>query len=176
MNDADKHSPLDHLVEAYERMLERVHEAVERAERQVPSLKQGLDQARDKAVELGELTREEAERISSYIERDVRDAAAFIVDSGQELKDWWRFDVEQVEQRMLELFASVADQTSLQLREMSERLRQLAVYSVGEVTGPGTLVCSACGQTVNYAKPGRILPCPRCQGTRFRRQAVAETA
>lgn len=175
MNAQDKQTPLDHLVTAYERMLERVHAAVERAEHQVPSLKQSLEQARDKAVELGELTREEAERIASYMERDLRDAAAFIVDTGQEIQDWWRFDLEQVEQRMLELFASVADQTRLQWQEITEQWRQTAVYSVGEVTGPGALVCSGCGQAVDYVKPERIQPCPRCQGTRFHRQVAEDT-
>jgi hypothetical protein len=171
---SEEKGALDHLVAAYEKMLERVHETVERAESQVPALKQNLDQAREKAVELGELTREEAEKVASYIERDIHDAAAYIVDTGQQLREWWDFDLKQMEERALELFAGVADQTSLQLRAMSESLRRAQLYHTGEVTGPGTLVCTGCGKAMHFKKPGHIPPCPGCHATEFRREMAEE--
>ena len=75
----EKHKPSERLVDAYERMMERVHKALKHAEEQtIPNLQRHIDQARDKAVELGELTREEADRIATYLEREgfsVRSAA-----------------------------------------------------------------------------------------------------
>jgi len=170
----EEKSTLDRLVAAYEKMLERVHETVERAESQVPALKQNLEQAREKAVELGELTREEAEKVASYVERDIHDAAVYISDTGQQLREWWDFDLKQMEERALELFASVADQTSLQLREMRENLRRAQLYHTGEVTGPGTLVCTGCGKAMHFKKPGHIPPCPGCRKTEFRREIGEE--
>ena len=173
MTSEDK-SALDRLVAAYETMLERVHETVERAESHVPALKQNLEQAREKAVELGELTREEAEKVASYVERDMHDAAVYLSETGEQLKEWWDFDLKQMEERMLEAFASVADQTSLQLRQMRENLRRAEFYHTGEVTGPGTLVCTGCGKTMNFKKPGHIPPCPGCRKTEFRRDMGGE--
>jgi hypothetical protein len=169
MSSQDNGGTLDRLVAAYEKMLERVHETVDRAENRVPSLKQNLEQAREKAVELGELTREEAERVASYIERDMHDAASFISETGRQLREWWSFDLKQIEQRMLDMFAAVADQTSVQLREMSETLRRAELYHTGEVAGPGVLACAGCGKQMHFHKPGRIPPCPKCHATEFRR-------
>jgi len=54
-------------VHAYERMLERVREFTTEARGEVvPKLQHGLDAAREKATELGELSREEAEKIGNY--------------------------------------------------------------------------------------------------------------
>ena len=77
MSDSEKHDPVDRLVGAYERMLERVNGALKHAEKTtVPTLRHALEQAREKAVELEEITREEAERVADYLERDMHDAAA----------------------------------------------------------------------------------------------------
>ena len=65
MTDEEKRDPVDRMVAAYESMLERVHEAADTAEKKtVPWLREALANARDKAVELEELTREEADRVS----------------------------------------------------------------------------------------------------------------
>jgi LPS O-antigen subunit length determinant protein (WzzB/FepE family) len=170
MTQEHKDNTLDRLVSAYEQMLERVHDAVEKAEAQVPTLKQNLGLAREKAVELGELTREEADKVATYIERDMHDAAVYLAETGQQLRDWWRFDLQQVEERVLDMFAKVADQTSVQLRELKEDLQRAEHYHTGEVTGPGTLTCRWCGKQMHFSKPGRIPPCPGCHGTEFRRE------
>ena len=81
MNDASK-DPVDRLVNAYEAMLQRVHESADQAEsKTLPWLRETLSTARERAVELEELTREEADRISAYVERDRHDAARFIADT-----------------------------------------------------------------------------------------------
>ena len=55
-------------VHANERMLERVKDFTAEAREEVtPKIQDGLDAAREKATELGELSREEAEKIGNYI-------------------------------------------------------------------------------------------------------------
>ncbi|MCP4126493.1 MAG: zinc ribbon-containing protein, partial [Gammaproteobacteria bacterium] len=55
--------PLDRMVVAYENMLQRVDDLLQKAEKTaIPTLKKSLEHAREKAVELDELTREEAEK------------------------------------------------------------------------------------------------------------------
>jgi len=169
--------PLERMVDAYEAMLHRVHEAVEATEEKtVPGLRRALSQARDKAVELNELTREEAERLAGYLERDLTDLSRFVADTGQDFRDWFRFDLKLVEQRVLDLFLGVADHTSLALRELAERARQASRYRAGEITGPGTLICTYCGEVMHFPHVSRIPPCPGCHGQEFRRASAADSA
>jgi len=167
-------TPVDKLVEAYEELLKRTRETLATAtEGAVPHFRELVDKARDNMVELGELTREEANKVSDYLRRDVEDAAAYIAETGQDIQDWWRFDLELIEQRMLDMFSLAADQTSLQLAQWAETARRMTLYQAGEVTGPGTLVCDRCGAKTHFVKAGRIPPCADCGGTGFKRQERA---
>ena len=174
MSDKQK-DPIDRLVGAYEAMLERVHEAAETGEKKtVPWLREALANAREKAVQLEELTREEADKVSRYVERDLHEAASFIADTGQEFRDWLTFDWRLMQNRMLDMFAGMADQTSQALRGFAEQARQASQYHTGEITAPGVLECTECGETLHFEKTGRIPPCPKCNATTFQRKpAVA---
>lgn len=178
MSDQDKRGTPDKLVEAYERMLQETRDTLEKTQAEtVPKLREVLEATRSRMIELGELTREEAEKVSDFIQRDIEDAASYIAETGQELHDWWRFDLELIEQRMFDAFAKVADQTSLQLAQWAETARQLSLYQAGEITGPGTLICDRCGAETHFVKAGRIPACADCGGLTFkRRNNTSETA
>jgi hypothetical protein len=170
MSEHKKPDSVDKLVDAYERMLKRTHETIEQAEKEtVPAVRDLLYKARDNMVELEELTREEANKVAEYVERDIKDAASYIAETGEDLKKWWRFDLDQIEQRLLDTFSQVADQTSVQLHSWAEQARQVNLYHTGEITGPGTLVCDSCGAEMHMHKAGRIPPCPKCATTAFKR-------
>jgi len=170
MTDKEKNDAVERLVGAYETMLERMRETIDVAERRtVPMLREAIIEAREKAVELGELTREEAERVSRYLERDVHDAANFLNETGREFRDWFRFDWQLINQRLLDTFSNVADQTSLAFRDLAERARRASLYHAEEITGPGTLVCTECGTEVHFCHVSRIPPCPNCHAKTFRR-------
>ncbi|WP_177419395.1 zinc ribbon-containing protein [endosymbiont of Lamellibrachia barhami] len=170
MTDPDNKNPLDRLTDAYEEILEHVHDAIESTkENAIPGLKDYFDDAKEKAVELGELSREEADKVAGYVERDVKDAAHYLIETGEQLSEWWQFDVHQVEDRMIEMFSRVADQTKLELNKIAERAKEASRYHTGEVTGPGTLICSSCGKEMHFKKTGHIPPCSGCHGTEFRR-------
>lgn len=170
MSEKEKSDAVDKLVDAYERMLKRTHDTIERAEKEtVPAFRELLHKTRDSMVELGELTREEAHKVAEYVERDIEDAATYIANTGEDLKSWWRFDLDLMEQRMLDAFSRAADQTSLELRNWAEQARQAGLYHTGEITGPGTLVCDSCEAEIHMHKTGRIPPCPKCHATGFKR-------
>jgi hypothetical protein len=172
MNDESPRDPFDRLVDAYERMLGHMQEGVEQFGREaLPGLRERLAMAREKMVELGELSREEAERLSRYLERDMQDAARYLVETGEEFRNWLRTDISLIENRLLDSLAEVADQTSLQLKQWAEQARRTP-YRTGEVTGPGVLICNACGEQVHFHKVGRIPPCPKCHATEYSRLAT----
>jgi polyhydroxyalkanoate synthesis regulator phasin len=175
MNDGNKdNDPTggdNRLLHAYEQMLQRTRDSIEETAGAAPKLRHMLEKARDNMVELGELTREEAQKIAEYVERDIEEAAAYIAETGEDLRQWWRFDLELIEQRMLEAFTSVADQTSLSLSGWAERARRASLYQAGQITGPGTLVCDKCGAETHFTRTGRIPPCADCGSLEFRRPA-----
>ncbi len=135
----------DKLVQAYNRMLERVRHAIGEAEaKTLPSIRHSVDKARETAVELEELTQDEAEKVAYYLKRDVQDAGRHLSESSHELADWLRFDIDRIEDRLLELFAGVADRTRLEWLELQQELQSDPPYQAGEITGPGTLYCTRC--------------------------------
>lgn len=170
MGTPNKPDTIDRLVGAYEKMLERVQTGWDRAGHGVPSLGHALDQAREKAVELEELTREEADKIAEYLERDIKNAAAFLAEGETTLSSWLRFDLELIEERLRDLLVSVADKTRLELETLAEEAQFADLYCTGEISGPGTLVCQQCGQEMHFHAAGHIPPCPTCHATEFRRR------
>lgn len=162
----------EHLVDAYNRMMERVKGALDLAEHEaLPNLQRSIDQAKDRAVDLGEVTLEEAEHIAQWLRRDLDDAGYYLASSGSELRQWLRFDIEMVEQRLLDFFAKAADQSRLEYLDFENRISAESTYSTGEVTSPGTLGCEHCGKVIHFHATGHIPPCPGCHQTRFRRLA-----
>ncbi len=161
------------LVHGYNRMLERVREFLDKTiGEEAPKLRQAIEHARDKAVELGELTREEAEKVADYLRRDIEDAASYLSsDEVQELKEWLRFDIQLIEDRLADLFLSVADKATVEFLKFREQLQSTVRYHTGEITGPGTLECVSCGEHIHFHGTSRIPPCPKCHYTVFKRVA-----
>ncbi len=162
-------------VRGYDRMLERTREFLSEAGEELkPKLQHALDAAVEKTTELGELTREEAEKVAEYLKRDLQSAGEYLAsDKARELADWFRFDIQLVEDRILDALSLLVDPTKVELALLAERAR-LAEWHTGEITGPGTLVCSNCGKELHFHKTGRIPPCPQCTKTLFRRELANE--
>lgn len=162
-----------HHTGAYNRMLERVRSFLARGGEaggsEQPALQRGIEAAKETAVELGELTRDEAERIGYFLKRDLEDASRYLADSGHELADWLQIDVGLIESQILEWFAEAADRTALDWARLRADLARNAEYHTGEIAGPGVLECTECGERIHFHATGHIPPCPRCKGTVFRR-------
>jgi excinuclease UvrABC nuclease subunit len=161
----------EHHPSAYERMIQRAKEFLTGAEKEyTPKLQQALDEAKEKTAELGELSREEAEKVSDYLKRDLQDAGQYLAsDEAQELRDWLRFDTQLLEERALDALSLLVDQAKVDFQAFNEQAQNLP-WKTGEVTGPGTLVCSECGEELHFKKAGHIPPCPKCAGTTYQRR------
>ncbi len=159
------------LTEAYNLMLERSREVLKTTQ---SGVRKAVDTAMEKATELEELSREEAELVSIYVMRDLEDAASFINTSGKELRDWLRFDLEVVENAVADRFAQMVDHTRDELLKLEIRASALGEWKSGEITGIGTLQCKSCGELLHFHQTGHIPPCPKCHGTTFRRISRSE--
>ena len=160
----------DKLLQAYDTMLERLHEAVKQVEtKTLPSIDEQLRNAREKAVELGELTREEADKVAEYLQRDIEDASSYLQDTKAELSDWLSFESTLLENKIGDWLSLVADKTTLEWDKIKLQAIKSQLYHSGEITGSGTLECISCGQTLHFKKTGHIPPCPTCHKTEFKR-------
>ncbi|WP_455199093.1 zinc ribbon-containing protein [Kaarinaea lacus] len=165
----------DKHLRAYEKMLNHARELLTDAKQEVsPRLEKVLDAAREKASEVEELSREELDKISNYLRRDMYDVANFMAEDRGELRDWLRFDIEQVEERILESLSHLVDPTNVDLAEFREQAELFGEWHTGEITGPGTLVCDACGEELHFHKTGHIPPCPKCKATKYHRNFEQE--
>ena len=155
---------------AYEQLLNQARDFITEAKQEfAPKIDVALEMAKERVFELGEMSREELDNISNYLRRDIYDAANFLAGDRGELSKWLRFDVEQVERRILESLSLLADPTKVELADLEERARLFGEWHTGEITGPGTLVCEACGEQLHFHETGHIPPCPKCKGSKFHR-------
>ena len=166
---SNKHQSPNRLVETYNQMMSHIREAFENANTTDLTLQKALNNAKEEAIHLGEITMEEAHEISEYIKRDINDAAEYMMESGAELGDWLMLDIEVIERHIIDLFLSVADRTRIELEQFQNPPHEPNEYHSGEITGPGTLVCTQCGHNVSFITTGEIEPCPECQNTLFQR-------
>ncbi len=159
------------LSDAYDKMIERVHQLLDNAEHQaLPVMQKTIEKAKRQAIDLQEVTAEEAEKIAAYIERDLHEAANYLQKTGHEFSSWLNFDLQLVEQRALDLFAKVADKTRLELDRLSAQANAYQTYHTGEISTIGTLVCDHCGNEIHFKKTGRVPPCGKCHHTSFKRR------
>lgn len=175
MND-DK-SLRDKWLAAYDDMMARVRTALEEAEEStLPKVSGFIDKARDTAVELEELTVDEAEKVAYYLKRDIQDAGRHLAETGHELGDWLRFDAHQIEDRFLEMLSMVADRTRLEMLQFEHDVEEGLAWHAGEITGPGSLTCDACGSEISFSTTSAIPPCPNCGHTRYHRPPPRDRA
>ena len=169
--------PANHLISAYNQMMQVMRDAFEKADTSDMSLQQALDLAKYQAVHIGRITSEEAYEIGEYIKRDINDAAEYMMDSSAEFYDWLMLDIEIIERKVMDLFLSVADHTRIELEQFQlpggELVQQTPVYISGEITGPGTLICESCGKAKPFLSSDEISDCSYCSHDRFIRRQQA---
>ena len=114
--------PANHLISAYNQMMQAMHDAFERAEPNDMSLQKALEVAQHQAVHLGEVSAEEAHEISEHIKRDINDAAEYMMESSAEFYDWLHLDIEVIERKVIDLFLSVAEHTRVELEQFKRTM------------------------------------------------------
>ncbi len=85
---------------------------------------------------LGDLTRDRSEKAVAYLKEDLHETADSIRSKEEELRDWLKFDVELVEDRLSEEVATMADDTRLALQRLAEEAEQSGNEPAGETAPP----------------------------------------
>jgi hypothetical protein len=164
-------SSIEKHIRAYQHMLERVKDLLQAQARGGKGLEQSIEAAKQQAVQRGELTKAEADAVGRFVKRDLREAGRHLATTGQELRAWLGIDLQLMEDWLLDMFAQAADKTKLEWMQLEQNAREATLYHSGEITGPGTLECVACGEVMHFYAVGHIPPCPRCRESVFTRPA-----
>jgi len=157
---------IEALGESYELLLEN---ALKKAKQSGVAMHQIMATVRDDAMALHKFSDDEAIKLEAYIKRDLVDAAQYLNKTGKKLEGWVGFDVALVKREFWEYFAEAADQTTIELNQLTLQA-QNAGYHSGELVGLGTLVCDQCGEKMHFHKPAPITSCPKCNNAHFHRQ------
>ena len=168
MRDTDT-SNNQRLLSAYKNMVAHLHHLIDKAQDTKPEIQHALETAREKAVQLGELTREEAEKISDYIMRDLHDAADFIENNRAEFKDWISLEADLIEDKILDTLPLLIDETRLALEQLKQRAETMGEWRSGEIVAPGIFRCLHCGKQLEMHTTGHIPPCASCNKKLFKR-------
>jgi len=162
--------PLDALGAAYETMYEHVAANIHKVkDRSGPLLHELVDEAKDKVIELEEVAEEDAEKVSTWLKRDLEDVVHYLSEADYAVKEWLGFETALIKSEIIRLLLETADKTTVQLLRMKENARKPYLYHTGEIAGPGTLICDECGEKLHFHKAGHIPPCPKCHKTDFHR-------
>ncbi|HET8849917.1 MAG TPA: zinc ribbon-containing protein [Marinobacter sp.] len=159
-------------LEAYDRMLERVQRRLnELQETSLQTLGQEVRKAVEVEYELERMTREEADLLGAYLQRDLEHLLHFVEETGEGLGEWLQLDISLLEQTLAERLLSVADQTLIDNLELRQKLdnEDVGHYISGEVATAGMFRCLNCSHMVCLTKTSHLHPCEACNSHYFER-------
>jgi len=153
------------LINAYTDLMEHLYEAMDDT---LHSFADALDIAKEKIRKVSDLTNEELDKVSGSVKRDIEHAAHGLSDreDNDSLSEWFKFDIELIENFTLDAFLSIADKTRLELAKLGQ-LAETHRYQSGDITGPGTFICDNCGKEIAFKTPSEIPECPACHAKIF---------
>lgn len=159
----------DKLTQAYDDLVTHLYEAWDET---LHSIADAMSDAKEKVSALGGYTQEEINKAASYVMRDIEHAAVSPMvqtRNDDDLSEWLKFDIALIENFALDAFMSLADKTRIQLTALELDAQQYHPYTTGDITGPGTLNCNACGKEIAFKSTSVIPKCPACGGDTFTR-------
>ena len=163
--DDEKQKSEEHVdVGLYQKMADRAAELMQEGRK---TLDEALKKSGEEISSGGDFTREQAEKIGSYLRRDL----AGVGNKARQARDAVIEAVEPhrvvagMQSGLSRLLKTAADALS----GVAERSEQGLEFKTGEVTSPGTLTCKDCGKEMHFKATVRIPPCSQCHKTHFRK-------
>jgi hypothetical protein len=153
------------LVSAYLDLMNHLYETMDDT---LHSFAEALEISKEKTAKNSDLTSDELDKVSEFVKRDIEHAAHGLSteEDKDSLSEWFKFDIELIENFALDAFLSIADKTRLELAKL-EQLAKAHTYRSGDITVPGTFICDDCGKEIAFKTPSQIPECPQCHGKTF---------
>lgn len=121
------------LTSGYERMLERIRAQLNEAEINAPlPVYMAIEEARERAVALGELTQNEAQQVATFVKRDLLHLRDILARAHQGVRTWLGIDLGMIEQGLLDVLADPARVDWLRLQQELEAEAQQSSAQTAE--------------------------------------------
>ena len=155
----------------YDRVLLRLTKDLKSSE--APSwdvLQEKIHDAVELEMAAAEMTRDEMDLLKAYLYRDLKKLGYYAHETGEGIAAWLKFDLNVLEQTLVEQLKQIADQTRIGHEELRERLdHDEDQYLAGELATVGTLECLECGHQLTLQATEKLENCSACQGKFFKR-------
>ncbi len=155
------------FVETYNHILENLHNiknSIEDLSREDLSLK--IEYTKTKLHDFENITKEEINLLTQYIHDDFTSTTKRIHNTSDKIKNWIKNDIELTEDRLLQFFNNVVDQSRVELQQMETQLHK---WHSGEVAVDGDFECKNCGEKFTFSESQIIKNCPSCDGEVFQK-------
>lgn len=169
MSESQRNHLSGKALQAYDRMLERVRRRLDEVgEASLQILEEEIRRAVEIEYELAEMTREEADLLGAYLERDLGHLLHFVDETGEGLKEWLQLDLSLLERQLAERLLSIADKTLVDTLELQQKLENedAGHYIAGEVATAGMFRCLNCNHMLCLTRTSHLQPCEAC-GSRY---------
>lgn len=166
MPDNSKPAGKDPERAAYERLAESASREIRNTQDVSPETISGsIDRAADALETAHEFTSGQiaAARVALLVDLG---ALAQNVERGAEFLQRM-FDPGRVTSGFLSVAGALLEDASEALDSWKDRIERPLLRTTGEITGPGTLTCTGCGEEIEMEDAGRVPPCWKCHGTEF---------
>ena len=153
------------LITAYSDFMSHLHETMEDT---LHSFSEALEISKEKTSKDSNLTSDDLDKVSRFVKRDIEHAAHGLSaeEDKNSLSEWFKFDIELIENFTLDAFLGLADKTRLELAKFGQ-IAEAHTYHSGDITVPGTFICDDCGKEIAFKTPSEIPECPACHGKTF---------
>ena len=172
---------MNKVAQYYRELVASLSERLRNGERDIDAL---VEQARQRVLQAGELTRTEVDELTRAVRRDLEEFAVSYEQSLEEESDsvFMRVIKESLKEESDSVFmrvikeslwqelADITDKTQLEWREVFQDLNHHGVYHSGEVVGLGNLVCEKCHFHLAVYTPDVLPLCPKCGHDQFQRR------
>ncbi|MCK5914113.1 MAG: hypothetical protein KAG12_09555 [Desulfuromusa sp.] len=148
----------------YEKIVARTEELLGSGRK---TLDEALKRAGDDLSSAGDFTREQAEKVSTFIKRDIQ----HVVDSADKSKETVKevVDPKRIAAGAQSIFSKILSNTAETISGWAQKSEEQLEFKTGEVTSPGSLTCKECGEVIHMRRTAKIPPCPKCHHTLYRK-------
>ena len=150
-----------------QQMLTRVSKKLESIDSK--SVEHALEEAKDTAIKLGEISYEEGEFIIKSLKRDFSHLGKFLQQAKVSLSDWIKFDIEYLEGPVWEMLCQIADKTQLEQKQSQMDVALDCLYHAGETVLIGSFICQKCKEIQKLYHIQELSVCSNCDGKIFNR-------
>ncbi len=155
----------------YDRVLQRLTSVLDQAELQTwDYVQEKIEEAVEIELAAEEMTRDEVDLLTAYLKRDLKQLGYYAHETGEGLAAWLNFDLNVLEQSIVDNLLALADQTRIDQERLREQLaNEDDEYLAGEIAAVGTFECKGCHHRVQLKQTSLLQPCEVCSAGFFQR-------